>query len=195
MPYARKDQLTWQRGGYYHLYNRGAHRLSIFREPENSLFALERIRRYSQEFRIRVIASCLLPNHYHLLVRQEGDARAGLLPQRVFNSYTKAYNRRYEHSGTLFEHRFQARQVHGEAHLRRLCLYIHANPVKHGLVSDPADRPYSNYLGNYSALPVFCHPAVENRFDDCKTCLRRLEISRRKATSQALPATSVAGAE
>jgi len=145
MPYARSAQLTWQRGGYYHIYNRGAHRLPIFREPENYLFVLRRIRQYSRAFQIRVLAYCLMPTHYHLLVRQDGDFRAGLLPQRVFNSYTKAYNRRYGHSGTLFEHRFQAKQITRTAHLLHLCVYIHANPAKDGLVTDPTDWPYSNY--------------------------------------------------
>jgi len=146
MPYARRDILTWQLGGYYHLYNRGARGLSIFQEPENYLFVLRRIKQYARQFQIAVIAYCLMPNHYHLLVRQDGETPAGMLPQRVFNSYTKAYNRRYEHSGTLFEHRYQARAVTDEAYLLHLCCYIHANPVKRGLAADPGEWPYSNYL-------------------------------------------------
>ena len=93
-----------------------------------------------------MIAYCLLPNHYHFLVRQQGDYPAGLIPQRIFNSYSKAYNRRYEHSGTLFEGRYQAVHVVKESHLRQLCRYIHANPLKHGVVDDLEKWPYSNYL-------------------------------------------------
>ena len=106
MPHARKDILTWQPEGYYHIYNRGARQGSIFREPANYLFVLARMRHYAKAFSISVIAYCLMPNHYHFLLRQEGEAPAGSLPQSVFNSYTKAYNKRYEQSGTLFEHRF-----------------------------------------------------------------------------------------
>lgn len=69
-----------------------------------------------------------------------------MLPQRVFNSYTKVYNKRYDHSGTLFEHRYQARQADDESYLRHLCRYIHANPMKDGLVMDLEEWPYSNYL-------------------------------------------------
>ena len=87
-----------------------------------------------------------MPNHYHLLVRQDGEEPAGLLPQRVFNSYTKAYNKRYEQSGTLFEHRYQVKMIQSSSHLLHLCRYIHANPVKDGLVADPSDWAYSNYL-------------------------------------------------
>ena len=93
-----------------------------------------------------MIAYCLMPNHYHFLVRQNSETRAGLLPQRAFNSYTKAYNVRYEHSGTLFERRYQAKAVQSYSHLLHLCRYIHANPVKDGLVTAPEDWPYSNYM-------------------------------------------------
>ncbi len=67
-------------------------------------------------------------------------------PQRVFNSYSKAYNKRYDHSGTLFEGRYKAKHVDSDAYLRHLCCYIHANPVKDGLVEHIEEWPYSNYL-------------------------------------------------
>jgi len=87
-----------------------------------------------------------MPNHHHLLVRQDGQERAGLLQQRLFNSYTKAYNRRCDHSGTLFPGPYRAIRLESESHLLHLCRYIHANPVQDGLASTPEDWPYSNYL-------------------------------------------------
>ncbi len=132
-------------GHYYHLYNRGARRVSIFREPENYVFVLRKIKHYCKEFALTPIAYCLMPNHFHFLIRQDGEQPAGLLPQRVFNSYTKAYNKRYEHSGTLFEGHYQAKIIDTERYLLHLCRYIHANPVKDGLVDGLDDWPYSNY--------------------------------------------------
>lgn len=146
MPYARKDTLTWQTGMYYHIYNRGAHKVTIFREEANYLFVLSKIKKYCAANQLSLIAYCLMPNHYHFLLRQDGKESAGNLPQSVFNSYTKAYNKRYEHSGTLFEGRFRAKAIQTRSHLLHLCRYIHGNPVKDGLVADPADWPYSNYL-------------------------------------------------
>ena len=70
---------------------------------------------------------------------------AGLLPQRVFNAYSKSYNPRYDHSGTLFEAPYEAVLVDSENYLLHLCRYIHANPVKHELVTGLEDWPYSNY--------------------------------------------------
>ena len=146
MPYARKDLLTWQKGMYYHIYNRGAHQTSIFREPANYLFVIGKMKEYARKNHIAVIAYCLMPTHYHFSLRQDGDEPAGNLPQFVFNSYTKAYNFRYSHSGTLFEGRFRAKPIQTTSHLLHLCRYIHGNPVKDGLVADPADWQYSNYL-------------------------------------------------
>ena len=143
MPTKRPEYLP---GHYYHFYNRGAHRVSIFREEDNYLFVLRKTKEYCRSLALTPIAYCLMPNHYHFLIRQDGENRAGLLPQRVFNSYSKAYNKRYEHSGTLFEGNYRVILVENEAHLLHLCRYIHANPVKHGLVTDLAEWPYSNYL-------------------------------------------------
>ncbi len=133
-------------GGVYHIYNRGTNRASIFREPENYLFVLRKIKYYSNELHLALLAYCLMPNHFHLLIRQDGDQPVGLLSQRVFNSYSKAYNKRYEHSGTLFQGPYRVKQVIQTAHLLHLCCYIHGNPVKDGLVTEPGDWPYSNYL-------------------------------------------------
>ena len=121
-------------GFFYHFWNRGAHRLSIFREEDNYLFVIKRLKQYCGQLELSPIAYCLMPNHYHFLIRQNGEQQAGLLPQRIFNSYSKAYNYRYDHKGTLFESRYKAALIENEAHLLHLCRYIHANPVKDGMV-------------------------------------------------------------
>ena len=143
MPY-RKVQFA--EGQFYHIYNRGVGRQPIFREDENYLFLLRRLKKYAGALDVAIIAYCLIPNHYHLLVRQDGEEPAGRLPQRVFNSYTKAFNKRYSRTGTLFEGPFRAIHVDRDDYLLHLCRYIHANPVKHGLVSELGQWPYSNYL-------------------------------------------------
>ena len=149
----RLRRAAYQPGHFYHIYNRGAHRLPIFREPENYLFVIQRLKKYSRQYNLTVIAYCLLPNHYHLLIRQDDKHPASLLPQYTFNSYSKAYNRRYHHSGTLFEGNFKAKPVQDEAYLLTLCRYIHTNPVKHGLVSQIEAWPYSNYPEWIQARP------------------------------------------
>jgi REP element-mobilizing transposase RayT len=162
MPYPRPPYLP---GHYYHFYNRGRSRMPIFLEEDNYRFVLRKIQFYLPTLELSLLAYCLLPNHYHFLVRQEGEQRAGLLPQRVFNSYSKAYNNRYWHSGTLFEGSYKVKPVADSIYLLHLCRYIHANPVRHGLVSDPADWPYSDYL-EWIAQPNQSQPetTIRGRF-------------------------------
>ena len=136
----RPRRPPYKQGQYYHLYNRGAHRETLFWEEMNYLFVLRKMKLYCRQFALTPVVYVLMPNHYHWLIRQDGDQPSGLLPQRVFNSY----NNRYGHSGTLFEGHYKVRQVRDERHLLHLCRYIHANPVKDGLVSTPDGWPYSN---------------------------------------------------
>jgi putative transposase len=141
-----KRKLEFIQGGYYHIYNRGAGRQSIFRQDENYLYLLRLLRQVLIECQLTMIAYCLLPNHYHWLVRQDGATLVSTLPKRVFGSYTQAFNRKYKRTGTLFEGPYEAIQVASDEYLHHLCRYIHANPVRHGLAVSPDLWPYSNYL-------------------------------------------------
>ena len=141
-----QPRLTTVRGGYYHIYNRGANRTSIFRCDDNYRYLLDLLRRYCDNLHITMIAYCLMPNHYHWLVRQEEDESAGLLPQRVCKAYSNAFNNYYHHSGTLFEGSYKAIAVNTDPYLHQVCLYIHANPVRHHFALDPGLWPHSNYL-------------------------------------------------
>jgi len=65
---------------------------------------------------------------------------------RLSISYTKATSKRFSRVGSLFQGQFQAKPIETNSHLLNLCVYIHANPVKDGLVALPEDWIYSNYL-------------------------------------------------
>ena len=129
----------------YHIYNRGSNRQPIFFEEANYYYLLRLFKKYSPIMRISVIAYCLMPNHYHFLVRQDAEIPAGLLFQRVFNAYTKAINKKYERTGTLFQGRYRCILLVNTSHLFQLCRYIHANPVKARLVESPEQWPFSNF--------------------------------------------------
>lgn len=141
-----RRKVQFVRGGYYHIYNRGAGRQSICVTDGDFLCLVRLLKEVSHACEVTVIAYCHMPNHFHWLVRQDGDVAARLLPQRVFGSYTRTFNHTHHRSGTLFEARFHARLVEGDAYLRNLCRYVHANPVRHGIASAPELWPYSNYL-------------------------------------------------
>jgi REP element-mobilizing transposase RayT len=141
-----KRQVHFHQSGYYHIYNRGAGRQSIFRQEKNYLYLLRLLKKVITECQVTVIAYCLLPNHYHWFLRQDGEISAGKVPGRVFGSYSQAFNKAYERTGTLFEGPYKVIAVETDAYLLHLCRYIHLNPVRHGLVASPEAWPYSNYL-------------------------------------------------
>jgi putative transposase len=133
-------------GHYYHVYNRGVNRQRIFANPENYLFLLRRAKTFLADYPLRVIAYCLMPNHYHFLLYPEDDTALSRFIQRLFNSYTQAFNKQQGRRGTLFEGRAKSVLVDTDAYILHLCRYIHLNPVRAGLVARPDQWPYSNYL-------------------------------------------------
>jgi hypothetical protein len=71
--------------------------------------------------------------------------RISLATQKFGISYTKAINKRFSRVGALFQGQFQGKPVQNYEHLLNVCVYIHANPVKDGLVALPEEWEYSNY--------------------------------------------------
>jgi len=141
---------------YYHLYNRGNNRAEIFYERENYLFFLRRLRKFLIPT-VEVVAYCLMPNHYHLLVQVNGSKTSEVLEtsevsaevsnaMKLFSiSYTKAMNNRYNRVGSLFQGAFQAKHVGTDRYLIHLSRYIHINPVVANLVKRPEDWEFSSY--------------------------------------------------
>ena len=138
--------MKYQAGHYYHVYNRGCNRERVFACDDNYRYLLSQAKRYLPKVSLSVISYCLMPNHYHFLLRPDSDDAIGPFIQRLFNSYTQAFNKQQGRSGTLFESRAKSIEVTDEQYLIHLCRYIHLNPVVAGLVQQPEDWPYSNYL-------------------------------------------------
>ncbi len=140
---------------YYHFYNRGNNRQAVFFERDNYLYFLKGIRKYLLPH-VEVLAYALMPTHYHILGRVRPQTsevyRAAAVSaaisramMRLGVSYTKAINKRFGRVGVLFQGQFNGKPVQTYEHLLNLCVYIHANPVKDGLVTAPEDWEFSNY--------------------------------------------------
>jgi REP element-mobilizing transposase RayT len=142
MPY-RRNLLA--EGQYYHLYNRGVNRQPIFFCEPNWAFFIRLIQKYFQPDLVEILAYCLMPTHYHLLVCLHTDG----FPQKVMQpfgiSYTKAINEQQNRVGPLFQGHFQAAWVDSSAYLLQLSRYIHLNPVRTNLVEHASDWIYSSY--------------------------------------------------
>ncbi|HLE90091.1 MAG TPA: transposase [Anaerolineales bacterium] len=150
-----RRQTLFVPGLYYHIYNRGNNRQSIFFQPENYFYFLRNVKKYIVPL-AKVAVYCLMPTHYHILLRVEPKTSEFLensevstisnAMMRLSVSYTKAINKRFSRFGSLFQGQFQAKPIETYSHLLNLCVYIHANPVKDGLIALPEDWIYSNYL-------------------------------------------------
>jgi putative transposase len=140
-----KRNVKFKKGSYYHIYNRGANKNCIFFERENYLYLLRKLKHYSTEYCFSIIAYCLMPNHYHFLLRQDDDTSINIPIAYLFNCYSKAINKKFNKSGTLFEGPFKAIEVEDIKYLSELCRYIHRNPVDDGLVKDIIEWEFSNY--------------------------------------------------
>jgi putative transposase len=139
-------KIQFQAGNYYHLYNRGNNRQEIFLERKNySLFILL-IRQHLIKNKVDIIAYCLMPNHYHLLVYLN-DENLSQIMQSFSLAYTKSINQHFKRVGSLFQGRFQAKHVDTDEYLLHLSRYIHLNPVKANLVKHPQEWDFSSYSG------------------------------------------------
>ena len=135
--------IKFLEGEHYHLYNRGHNRQRIFFERDNYVFFLHRLHHYLLPI-LDIVAYCLMPTHYHLLVRlKEADLSHQM--QLLGISYTKAMNKRYDRVGALFQGAFQAKHVNKNDYLAHLSRYIHLNPVMTGLVKQPEEWEFSSY--------------------------------------------------
>jgi REP element-mobilizing transposase RayT len=133
-------------GQIYHLFNRGVNRQPIFFNKGNYTFFIGRMRRYFRPTLVEVLAYCLMPTHYHILILPRTDDFGKAVMQPFATSYVKAVNKQQGRVGTLFQGAFKSRLVQRDGDLLHLSRYIHLNPVSAGLVSSPADWRHSSYL-------------------------------------------------
>lgn len=151
---------------FYHVYNRGNGAGNIFFEEENYTYFLSLWNRHVEPV-AETYAYCLMKNHFHFLIRIRDEEtikdRMWQNPNSLsvsefcskqlsncFNAFTKAMNKRYHLTGSLFQKRFERKRVENKAYLLTLISYIHQNPQKHGFVEDFRDYPYSSYKSHLS---------------------------------------------
>jgi putative transposase len=143
--------LPLEPGKYYHIYNRGNNGENIFIEERNYAYFMNLYVKYIDPI-AETFAYCLLRNHFHvgLRIKEDREDFGGLKNpgqqfSNFFNAYSKAINRAYGRTGSLFENRYRRKEVTTQRYFVRLIHYIHWNPQKHGFVTDFRDYAYSSY--------------------------------------------------
>ncbi len=146
--------IEFSNGEYYHVFNRGVDKRIIFNTKEQQEFFFNRMkllnttdsRKYIANKRSRykdktiiasgdqlvsIVAYCLLPNHYHLLLRQEIDNGISQFMQRLGTSYTMYFNQQEKRSGSLFQGKFKAKHLSGDFALPVVSAYVNLNYKHH----------------------------------------------------------------
>ncbi len=139
-------------GGLFHIVLRGNGRQDIFFESADRLLWETYLRASLNRFGHRIHAYCWMTNHIHMAI-QANDLPLSRFVGTVASRYAKAINKRLERSGHLFERRYRSTLVQADTYLMELVRYIHLNPVRAGIVTDPEVYPWSShatYLGKES---------------------------------------------
>lgn len=130
----------------YHVMSRGNEQQAIFHDDEDYLKRMRLLERAVHRDGWIVHAFVLMTNHDHLLIETpRGNFSRGV--HGLNSCYARYFNRRHGRSGHLFQGRPQAHPIDGESYFAMASRYIHLNPWKAGMVSDPSEYPWSSYPG------------------------------------------------
>lgn len=146
---------------YYHVYNRGVEKRVIFIDDQDYRVFIGLLKKYlngeveaivnnrhkfvSQKDEVQLLAFCLMPNHFHLMLYQKSDDGISKFMRRLATGYAMYFNSRYHRVGSLFQGRYKASLIQSEPYIDHITRYIHLNP-----------EDYAGY--SYSSLKYYIEP-------------------------------------
>lgn len=164
-------------GQIYHIYNRGTEKRTIYEssrdyqrfiksmsyyqiqgpKPKFSLFSHPKTRKVDFTKKIiNILSYCLMPNHFHLLIKQKFDGGITEFTGKLSNSYTKYYNTKHKRVGPLFQGEFKSVLVESDEQLIHVSRYIHLNPLVAYLTKDLSSYIWSSYSEYVNNSPKIC---------------------------------------
>lgn len=162
-------------GNFYHIYNRACGNEKIFVEDRNYRFFMDLFEDRLLDY-VDLFCYCLIPNHFHFLVRIKPNP--GNEPSEIdyarkfgnfFAAYAQSFNHLYHRKGNLFSQNFRRKLIRDTDYLRTVVIYIHRNPLKHGIVDNINEWNHSSYLEYLHSGPRYCRKRdVLNWFEDMK---------------------------
>jgi len=163
MPY----RLTpFQTDHFYHVYNRGVEKRQVFSSqrdyerflqtiyyyqfsgPKPKLSTYKRFKFkefYNNPKIVEIVCYCLMPNHFHFLLKQVKENGIQEFMSKLSNSYAKYFNTKHKRVGPLWQGQFKAISVDSDEQLIHLSRYIHLNPIVADLTNDLTNFEYSSY--------------------------------------------------
>ncbi|MBI2798210.1 transposase [Candidatus Saccharibacteria bacterium] len=168
-------------GGYYHAYNRGVEKRNIFLDEMDYRVFISRIvqilspvspqaetsirlKNYVNE--IELVAFCLMPNHFHLLIKQVNRTSMTAFMRTLCTSYSMYFNAKYKRVGRLFQGSYKATQIESGEYITHLSRYIHRNPLVLGFELE-------NY--QYSSFNLLRYPPSWLRHDIVNQSFRSID--------------------
>lgn len=184
MPY---QQAIFANNEVYHVFNRGVEKRQTFmnsRDYERFIETMDYYRiknpptRFSFKNRplllqkntkssplVEILCFCLMPNHFHLLLRQIEEGGITTFVSKLTNSYTKYFNTKHKRVGPLLQGAFKAVRIENDEQLVHVSRYIHLNPLIDYLVKDLKTYRYSSYPEFLGLKNGFCQKEIIlNRF-------------------------------
>lgn len=159
---ARLPRLTIP--GYpHHIIQRGNNRQAIFTGTGDYETLLAMMEEHSRKSAVAIHAYVLMSNHFHLLATPASAQAIPQMMQAVGRRYVRYFNQSQRRTGTLWEGRYKSTLIQAERYLLACMVYIDLNPVRAGMVADPADYPWSShvhYIGHRNNHLISPHPLV-----------------------------------
>lgn len=128
----------------YHIIQRGNERKNIFYCDADKYRYLDIVARTKEKYNFMIYCYCLMNNHVHLLVNDNGNDISKLM-KSINVSYVSYFNKVYERCGHLFQDRFRSEIIDNDPYLLEVSRYIHNNPVKAGIVARAGEYRWSSY--------------------------------------------------
>ena len=128
--------------GVFHTTARGTNRTRIVEDAIDCDAFTSLLRRVAWRWTWRLYAFCLMPNHHHIVVAAKLEHLSRGM-HALNGRHATRFNRRHGRTGHLFQERFDARLIDGDAYLERACRYVLDNPVRGGLVRHALDWAWS----------------------------------------------------
>ena len=131
----------------FHVLNRGVGRMRLF-DSDADYAAFERIVEETLEIRpMRLLAYCLMPNHWHMVLYPEGDGDLSAFMQRLSVTHAKRWQRfrRRDGTGHIYQGRFKSFPVETDEHFYQVVRYVERNPLRANLVDDLDQWRWSSF--------------------------------------------------
>ncbi len=173
-------------GAIYHVYNRFARGAELFADPEEAIEFIEILRKARDRDGLKILAWCLMSNHYHLALRT-GPVPLARTIGYVQSRFGQRFNASHRSSGPRWQSRYKAKMVEDARYPDQLIAYIHLNPVVAGLVDDPAQYTFCGHrelLGKVSKPLIDVESALAC-FGDTVRAARRTYVRVLKGARQA----------